>query len=224
MATGAGLGDVRGAGRHALSVDSSQQAWLTVPDGVSRGGPVGLLILLHGAGSSGRAMLDLLEPAAGHAGVLILAPDSRSSTWDVIVGGYGPDVAFIAAAVAHVRAAWPVDSCRTVLAGFSDGASYALSLGLTNGDRFSHLVAFSPGFAAPAEHRGRPPVYVSHGRGDRVLPIDRCSRRIVPALRRSGYDVHYVEFDGEHGVPADIGRDALAWVRRTPSLPASLSP
>lgn len=31
-------------------------------------------------------------------------------------------------------------------AGFSDGASYALSLGLPNGNLFSHIVAFSPGF------------------------------------------------------------------------------
>jgi len=47
--------------------------------------------------------------------------------------------------------------------GFSDGASYALSLGLTNGDLFTHVIAFSPGFAAPAEQRGRPRIYVSHG-------------------------------------------------------------
>ncbi len=30
--------------------------------------------------------------------------------------------------------------------GFSDGASYALSLGVPNGDLFTHIVAFSPGF------------------------------------------------------------------------------
>jgi phospholipase/carboxylesterase len=32
------------------------------------------------------------------------------------------------------------------LGGFSDGASYALSLDLTNGDLFASLIAFSPGF------------------------------------------------------------------------------
>lgn len=31
-------------------------------------------------------------------------------------------------------------------AGFSDGASYALSLGQPNADVFSHIIAFSPGF------------------------------------------------------------------------------
>jgi predicted esterase len=54
-------------------------------------------------------------------------------------------------------------------------------------------------------------VYVAHGTADRVLPIDRCSRRIVPALRDADYDVHYREFDGGHVVPADLAEDAFAW-------------
>src|SRR3712207_7974813 len=52
-------------------------------------------------------------------------------------------------------------------AGFSDGASYALSLGIPNGDLFTHLVAFSPGFAAPDGQRGHPRVFVGHGVDDR---------------------------------------------------------
>jgi phospholipase/carboxylesterase len=64
--------------------------------------------------------------------------------------------------------------------GFSDGASYALSLGLTNGDLFRHVIAFSPGFMAPAARRGEPPVFVSHITRDGVLPIGVTSHRIVP--------------------------------------------
>jgi predicted esterase len=33
------------------------------------------------------------------------------------------------------------------VSGFSDGASYALSIGPANGDLFTHVMAFSPGFA-----------------------------------------------------------------------------
>jgi phospholipase/carboxylesterase len=87
------------------------------------------------------------------------------------------------------------------LGGFSDGASYALSLGLTNGDLFTHLIAFSPGFMAPGGEVGRPRCYVAHGTRDAVLPIDRCSRRLVPVLERAGYAVRYHEFDGPHTVP-----------------------
>jgi predicted esterase len=86
---------------------------------------------------------------------------------------------------------YAIDPARVAIGGFSDGASYALSLGLTNGDLFSHVLAFSPGFMAPAGQEGSPRIFVSHGTRDAVLPIDRCSRRIVPTLRRAGYDVAY---------------------------------
>jgi phospholipase/carboxylesterase len=48
--------------------------------------------------------------------------------------------------------------------------------------------------------------------GDDVLPINRCSRRIVSRLRSDGYSVHYREFFGGHTVPDSIAREAEAWV------------
>ena len=99
-----------------------------------------------------------------------------------------------------------------LLSGFSDGASYALSLGLTNGDLFTHVLAFSPGFLAPAALQGRPRLYVSHGTEDGVLPINRCSRPIVANLREYGYDLRYEEFRGAHEVPSQIIEDAVRWL------------
>jgi phospholipase/carboxylesterase len=43
------------------------------------------------------------------------------------------------------------------------------------------------------------------------LPIDQCSRRIVPKVRRAGYDVRYREFDGGHTVPPEMVQEALGW-------------
>ena len=93
--------------------------------------------------------------------------------------------------------------------GFSDGASYALSLGITNGDLFTHVMAFSPGFMAPAGQMGSPRIFVSHGTRDGVLPIDRCSRKIVPQLERADYDVLYREFDGGHTISPEIALEAV---------------
>jgi phospholipase/carboxylesterase len=84
-------------------------------------------------------------------------------------------------------------------------------LGLTNGDLFTYVLAFSPGFMAPAAQVGSPRVFISHGTRDEVLPIDRCSRKIVSQLRRVGYDARYREFEGGHGVPPDVGREAVGW-------------
>ncbi len=97
------------------------------------------------------------------------------------------------------------------IAGFSDGASAALSLGLANGESFTHVIAFSPGFAAPPETSGRPAVFVSHGVNDAVLPVAPCGRRVVARLRSAGYAVKYREFEGGHGVPQEIAADAMRW-------------
>jgi phospholipase/carboxylesterase len=155
----------------------------------------------------------LLEAEARAAGIALLVPESCRATWDVIAGEYGPDVAFIDAALRTAFEQLPVDPARLAVGGFSDGASYALSLGLANGDLFRWVLAFSPGFAAPPGIAGQPRVYVSHGRHDDVLPVERCSRRLVPRLEAAGYAVRYEEFDGGHVVPDRAARDALALLR-----------
>ena len=106
-----------------------------------------------------------------------------------------------------------VDPARVTVGGFSDGATYALSLGLVNGDLFRRIVAFSPGFVVDGAPHGKPRVFVSHGTSDPILPIDQCSRLIVPALKRQGYDVTFREFTGGHEVPAAIAAEAMAWIK-----------
>jgi phospholipase/carboxylesterase len=175
-------------------------------------GQVPLLLFLHGATQSGAGSLRRISAAADQAGVAVLAPDSRGTTWDAIRGGFGDDVAFLNRALDQVFAHLPVDPARVAVGGFSDGASYALSLGLANGDLFPRVVAFSPGFVIPAETHGRPRFFVSHGTSDQILPIDQCSRVIVPRLRTRGYDVTFREFDGRHEVPPDVAVDGLRWM------------
>jgi phospholipase/carboxylesterase len=128
-------------------------------------------------------------------------------TWDLIAGGLGPDVALLDAALTASSERTAVS--RTGLGGFSDGASYALSLGLANGDLFDVVLAFSPGFVAPPAWRGCPRVWISHGAHDRVLPVERCGRRVARDLTAAGYDVTYEEFDGGHVVTPELVTAAL---------------
>jgi phospholipase/carboxylesterase len=207
-----GAAPPRKPGVHPLGLGGRRDALLVVPAAVTRGQPLPLLVALHGAGGTGRHMTELLAPAASARGVLVLAPDSRGRTWDVIVGGYGPDVAFLDDALAAAFAAVPVAPDGVSVGGFSDGASYALSIGIANGDLFGHILAFSPGFMAAPVEVGRPRVYVSHGTDDAVLPIDRCSRRLVPTLRADGYDVRFDEFPGGHAVPPGIVAESFDWL------------
>jgi len=144
--------------------------------------------------------------------MILLAPDSRGSTWDLVLGRLGPDVEFLDRALQHTFERCRIDPARIALGGFSDGASYALSLGISNGDLFSHLVAYSPGFLRVAGPTvGKPLIYVSHGTRDGVLPVTISRDRIVPTLRSGGYDVTYQEFDGAHEVPSAISESALDW-------------
>ena len=175
-------------------------------------GPMPLLLFLHGATQSGAGTLRRISAAADQAGVAVLAPDSRGTTWDAIRHGFGEDVAFLNRALDHVFAHLSVDPARVAVGGFSDGASYALSLGLANGDLFPRVVAFSPGFVISAPVHGRARVFVSHGRSDQILPIEQCSRIIVPRLRTQGYDVTFREFDGRHELPPEVATEGLRWM------------
>jgi phospholipase/carboxylesterase len=206
--------DLLAPGVHELAVGGGRPALLSVPDAATRDRPVPLVVVLHGAGQTARFALDLLRRPAADAGVALLAPASRGPTWDVVIGAFGPDVATIDALLRRVTARVRVDASRLAVGGFSDGASYALSLGLTNGDLFTHVLAFSPGFAAPGTRRRRPPVFQSHGVADDVLPIDQTSRRLAPKLRRDGHRLTYREFRGGHTVPPAIAADAVEWMLR----------
>src|SRR3954447_20626079 len=111
--------------------------------------PTPLLVMLHGAGASASDVMPMVSSTAERFGVVVLAPDSRGGTWDFIRHGYGPDVAFLDRALHERFGSGSVDPGRIAVAGFSDGGSYALSLGLINGGLFSDILAFSLGFGAP---------------------------------------------------------------------------
>ncbi len=210
--------DERGpVGLRLLGLDSARAGYLYVPPTYPEKRPAPLVVLLHGAGEDARDGLALLREQADETGLMLLSLSSRGPTWDFIAGrNYGPDVGMIDRALEKTFSHYAVDPARVGIGGYSDGASYALSLGIANGDLFTHVLAFSPGFMAPAGQVGSPRIFVSHGTRDRWLPIDRCSRRIVPQLERAGYEVRYREFEGEHVVPPEIGREAAEWLGAEP--------
>ncbi len=200
-------------GERAVGLGRSRDGIIRLPPRAADA-PLPLFVMLHGAGQSGAGMLRRVGPAADEAGVVVLAPDSRDSSWDAIRGSFGDDVTFINRALERVFDSVAVDPARIAVGGFSDGATYALSLGLINGDFFPRVVAFSPGFVVGGTPHGKPSFFISHGTADPILPIDQCSRVIVPSLRQRGYDVTFREFEGRHEMPADIAGDAMRWVAR----------
>jgi predicted esterase len=184
-----------------IGLGTGRDGLVLVPETAGQGRPLPLLVMLHGAGASAFDVMPMVSACAAHHSVLVLAPDSRGRTWDVILRDYGPDVAFLDRALDRLARDHAVDPARIAIGGFSDGASYALSLGLINGGLFSDILAFSPGFAAPTRTEDAPRIFLSHGREDPVLPIEHCGRRVARQLERAGHDVDFHEFSGGHVVP-----------------------
>jgi phospholipase/carboxylesterase len=185
-------------GRNALGIASERDAVLYVPEGVDLAKPVPLLVLFHGAGGSAEKILPLLQQHADFHRFLILVPQSLLVTWDIVIGGHGPDRERLDWALSEVAAHFPIDPTHLAFAGHSDGGSYALSMGLTNGAIVTHIIAMSAGFMAVTEPEGEPRIFIAHGLRDEQLPIATSGRANAAKLQAAGYDVHYIEFNGPH--------------------------
>jgi predicted esterase len=204
-------GDVPFTGLHHLDL-GGKDGLIYVPETYRPSIPANLAVMLHGAGGDAAHGMSLIRNYADANNMILLAPVAQEYSWDIIAGNsFGPDVLVLDHTLEFVFENFAINSSKVAIGGFSDGASYALCLGLSNGDLFTNILAFSPGFYHTAEARGKPEVFISHGTKDSVLPINPCSRRIVPALERSGIPVLYKEFNGEHIIPPDIAQAGVAW-------------
>lgn len=180
---------------------------------------------MHGAGGTAQQGLELLVDEADGRPVILLAPQAAGKSWDLITQGrFGEDVEFLDECLAQIFDEYPVAEEQVAIGGFSDGASYALSVGLTNGQLFRSILAFSPGFAAPARFEEQPRVFLSHGTEDRVLPIEPCGRTVKRLLDSRDIAVHFHEFQGGHTVPRAIREAALEFMLQAGGTPAQKRP
>lgn len=199
-------------GVHKLNLDQNRDGYIYIPATYRPDHPSALAIMLHGSGGEAEQGLSLLRAYADENNIILLAPASRDYTWDIIAAhSFSSDVIFIDQALAHIFDNYNIDPLHLAIGGFSDGASYALSLGLSNGDVFTHVIAFSPGFVYTKEMIGKPKVFISHGTKDEILPIIPCSEQIVKELKKDGFEPEYVRFDGGHEIPKGIAEGAVTW-------------
>lgn len=194
--------------------------------------PAPLLVLLHGAGGQANGMIERFRRVAEAEGLVLLAPQSAGRTWDLILAASasrgsgtfrfsGGDSDRIERAMDRLSDRTSLDSDRVTLAGFSDGASYALSLGPTRPGLYRSILAFSPGFTARAAGAaGRQPIFIAHGRRDNILPFARSRDIVVPQLRSAGHSVTFHPFDGGHSIGEEAITQAIRFLDEGPQVRA----
>lgn len=86
-------------GFQPLGLGTSRDGFIYVPPAYSPDVAAPLIVLLHGTGSSSTMWRSLLPDLLDAKRIVALCPDSRSGTWDLSLGGFGPDVRFIDSAL-----------------------------------------------------------------------------------------------------------------------------
>jgi poly(3-hydroxybutyrate) depolymerase len=188
------------SGTHQLVLPNGWQAQFHIPLHYESKRVAPLLAVFHGVSGIDGGLFATATKWADQHGALVIAQRSTGVSWDIVRRSFGADVEVTNYLFNWIMRRHAIDPTRIGITGFSDGASHALSLGLTNGDLFNCILAFSPGFMRPATLTGKPRIVIAHGVSDQILPVD-CGRRCARQLANHGYDVRYHEFDGGHTVP-----------------------
>jgi poly(3-hydroxybutyrate) depolymerase len=147
-----------------------------VPTTFRADAPTPLMMFLHGTGGKATYVIRGWKDLAEKRGFILLAPEHEPPTWHLKKLPAGNDAVLFDSALAYVFARATIDLHHFVLAGHSDGASTAMSVGLANGDLFSHVMMLSGGSVFGRKGIGRPRLFIAHGDQDDILPFDNAQK------------------------------------------------
>jgi len=199
-----------------------QFAWVVTPPAIEPGRAYPLVVVLHGAGRQDEMIVKGLQTERERTDAIFVVPRSLGMTWDLIEGTEGPDLRFLDGVLHSLYRRYRIDPARRALAGYSDGASYALAIGLSNPRTFSAVMAWAAGFLAidtpnlkPDDPKPR--VFLEYGTHDQLFPFERVAVPMREVLERMGYPLEFrVDEGGIHWPRREFLGDALAWFLGSP--------
>ena len=210
---------------HVFVERGDSRAVLLTPAEIDPAKRYPLITVLHGAGRQDEMLVKACRDQPEARDALFLVPRSLLPTWDLIASAERPDLDFLEYAYDLIYRRYPVDPDRQALLGYSDGASYALSVGLSNPRIFRAVMGWAAGFIALApdfdpDAAPKPAVLLEYGTHDELFPFDRVALPMRENLRRAGYTVEFrVDQGGKHWPSADFLPEALDWFFSEPWAP-----
>ncbi len=226
---------------HVWVEQGPHRAVLLTPDEIEEDREYPLITVLHGAGRQDEMLVKGCKGEAARRQALFLIPRSLHMTWDLIALGMSggaaldpeagtpsserPDVDFLEYAYDLIYRRFPVDAERQALLGYSDGASYGLSLGLSNPNQFRAVMAWAAGFVALdaatiPDDAPKPLVYLEYGTHDELFPFEQVAVPMRQMLEAGGYDVSFhVDQGGRHWPSSTFQDEALDWFFSEPWQP-----
>lgn len=176
-----------------------------------------LITVLHGAGRQDEMLVKACRDQPEARDAFFLVPRSQLATWDLIASPERADLDFLEYAYDLIYRRYPIDAGRQALLGYSDGASYALSVGLSNPHLFRAVMGWAAGFIAldttfNLDDARKPAVLLEYGTHDEVFPFDRVALPMRENLLKAGYSVEFrVDQGGKHWPSTDFLPEALDW-------------
>ena len=197
--------------------DGRTRGYLLLPEVIDPERTYPLITVLHGAGRQDELLVRAYREEPARRDAVFFVPRSSAPTWDLLVGEDRTDLDFLEHAYAEIYRRVPVDHARQALIGYSDGASYALAIGLSNPRLFAAIMGWAAGFVVfdpngiTPEDR-KPRILLEHGTQDPVFPFEVVAARNCAILRHLGYDVELrVDEGGIHWPSRAFQPAALDW-------------
>ena len=195
---------------------------LFVPPSYNPKNEYALVMCLHGAGFTGDSYVERWQKRLGERYILA-CPTLVQGTWWTRRAEE-----LVLATIRAVRRRYHVNPERIFLTGMSNGGIGAWLIGCHNATLFAGLAPMASGIDDVLfpflENLRHTPVYIIHGRKDRVMPVE-LTRSIVKVLSGLGYAFVVREHDrshpmaGGHFFPREELPDLVKWLdtqRRDP--------
>ncbi|MFT5697141.1 MAG: phospholipase/carboxylesterase [Myxococcota bacterium] len=195
----------------------SASATLLTPTTIDPTRQYPLFTVLHGAGRQDEMLVKACRDEPDRRDAFFLVPRSVETTWDLIVGGDRRDVDFLEYAYDLIYRRYPIDRARQVLIGYSDGASVALSLTISNPCIFDAALVWAAGFVmfdgttvGPTDPKPR--IYLEYGTHDELFSYQQVALPMQENLTKAGYPVHFsTDEGGRHWPSKRFQPNALDW-------------